>query len=380
MNNDSIGWEIYEAIKALFDAHKDDIKKVNLREVKQFLCNYLKTENITKPSLLHSLILSQALKLYKAHKTKDKVNTAIDIVAFVKLWNLDYLRNGATHDESDFIPFESTQPSPNGKKINFMSLAQKITRAVLKESVDRKDRQSIEYFLPYLNKVIEFKKEDIIWALFTRADAYVFLQEYEKAKKDMIVVIEHKSKDTWAWDTLATIFSFVDKDMEFACYCKTLSLVLSQEQEDFIGQIREKFANLLIKRQNLPAAKYELEQVFKCRTKNSWEISQDFMIQLKSLENIQSSKDNKALYAEFSPLAEKCVFGENRQNNNAPKRDFSGAAKVFEKGFAFVDKIFIAPNLVKKYQITNGAKISGKAVPSTKKKDSWEAITIQVSR
>ncbi len=376
MNNDSIGWEIYKAIKALFDAHKDDIKKVNLREVKQFLYNYLKTENITKPSLLHSLILSQALKLYEAYKIKGKVNTSIDIVAFAKMWNLDYLREGVAHNDSDFIPFEPTQPSPNGKKINFISLAQKITRAVLEESVDKKDRQSIEYFLPYLNKVIEFKKEDIIWALFTRADAYVFLQEYEKAKKDMIVVIKRKSKDTWAWDTLATIFSFVDKYMEFACYCKTLSLVISQKQEDFVWQIRDKFANLLIKKQNLSAAKYELEQIFKCRNKNGWTISQDLIIKLKSLENIQSTKDNKALYAEFSPLAEKCVFGDK----NTSQKDFSGVAKVNEKGFAFVDNIFINPILVKKYQITNGAKISGKAIPSKKKKDSWEAITIQVSR
>lgn len=376
MNNDSIGWEIYEAIKALFDAHKDDIKKVNLREAKQFLYNYLKTENITKPSLLHSLILSQALKLYEAYKIKGKVNTAIDIVAFAKMWNLDYLREGAMHNDSDFIPFEPTQSNPNGKKINFISLAQKITRAVLEESVDKKDRQSIECFLPYLNKVIEFKKEDIVWALFTRTNAYIFLQEYEKAKKDMIVVIKRKSKDTWAWDTLATIFSFVDKDMEFACYCKTLSLVLSQKQEDFVVQIRDKFANLLIKKQNLSAAKYELEQIFKCRNKNGWTISQDLMIKLKSLENIQSSKDNKALYAEFSPLAEKCVFGDK----NTSQKDFSGVAKVNEKGFAFVDNIFINPILVKKYQITNGAKISGKAIPSKKKKDSWEAITIQVSR
>lgn len=340
MNNDSIGWEICKAIKALFDAHKDDIKKVNFLEVKQFLCNYLKTENITKPSLLHSLILSQALKLYKAHKTKDKVNTAIDIVAFVKLWNLDYLREGATHNDSDFIPFEPTQSNPNGKKINFISLAQKITRAVLEESVDKKDRQSIECFLPYLNKVIEFKKEDIVWALFTRTNAYIFLQEYEKAKKDMIVAIKRKSKDTWAWDTLATIFSFVDKDMEFACYCKTLSLVLSQKQEDFVVQIRDKFANLLIKKQNLSAAKYELEQIFKCRNKNGWTISQDLMIKLKSLENIQSSKDNKALYAEFSPLAEKCVFGDK----NTSQKDFSGVAKVNEKGFAFVDNILYQSN------------------------------------
>lgn len=380
MNNDSIGWEIYKAIKALFDAHKDDIKKVNLREVKQFLYNYLKTENITKPSLLHSLILSQALKLYESYKIKGKVNTAIDIVAFAKMWNLDYLREGAAHNDSDFIPFEPTQSNPNGKKINFISLAQKITRAILEESVDKKDRQSIECFLPYLNKVIEFKKEDIVWALFTRTNAYVFLQEYEKAKKDMIVVIKRKSKDTWAWDTLATIFSFVDKDMEFACYCKTLSLVLSQKQEDFVGQIRDKFANLLIKKQNLSAAKYELEQIFKCRNKNGWTISQDLIIKLKSLENIQSTKDNKSLYAEFSPLAEKCVFGETRQNKNTSQKDFSGVAKVNEKGFAFVDNIFINPILVKKYQITNGAKISGKAIPSKKKKDSWEAITIQVSR
>lgn len=378
MNNDSIGWKIYKAIKALFDTHKDDIKKVNLREVKQLLHNYLRTENITKPSLLHSLILSQALKLYEAYKIKGKVNTAIDIVVFAKMWNLDYLREGATHDDSDFIPFEPTQSNPNGKKINFISLAQKITRAVLEESVDKKDRQSIECFLPYLNKVIEFKKEDIVWALFTRTNAYIFLQEYEKAKKDMIVVIKRKSKDTWAWDTLATIFSFVDKDMEFACYCKTLSLVSSPKQEDFVGQIREKFANLLTNKQDLSAAKFELEQVFKCRTKNGWKISQDLMIKLKSLENIQSTKDNKALYAEFSPLAEKYIFRETRQNKNTSQKDFSGVAKVNEKGFAFVDNVFISANLVTKHNITNGAKILGKAMPSTKKENSWEAISIQI--
>ena len=152
--------------------------------------------------------------------------------------------------------------------------------------------------------------------------------------------------------------------------------MLSQEQEDFVVQIRDKFANLLIKKQNLSAAKYELEQIFKCRNKNGWTISQDLMIKLKSLENIQSTKDNKALYAEFSPLAEKYVFGDK----NTSQKDFSGVAKVNEKGFAFVDNIFINPILVKKYQITNGAKISGKAIPSKKKKDSWEAITIQVSR
>ena len=123
MNNDSIGWEKYKAIKARFDSNKDDIKKINVREVQLLLNDYLKTQNIAKPSLLHSLILSQALKLYESHKIKDKINTAIDIIAFAKIWNLDYLREGATHDESDFIPFESNEPNPNGKKRKFMSLA-----------------------------------------------------------------------------------------------------------------------------------------------------------------------------------------------------------------------------------------------------------------
>ena len=394
LNDDSVGWEKYKAIKELFGSSKDDIKKANVVAVKTLLNEYLKLQNITKPSLLHSLILTQAVNLYEAHKIKDKPNSAINIIAFCKMWNFQYFRNGATQNESDFMPYISEF---KGKKIAYPSLAMKATRAVLEEAVLKKDKQNIEHFLPFLNKIIDLKCENIIWAKLTRANCYKFLGDFESAKGDMLYVLRQKARDTWAWDSLGEIFALSDENMEFACYCKALSLVNNEKQEDFVGQIRQKLANLLIKRQNLSAAKCELERVFQCRSKNGWAISQEFMQQLKSLENTQSTKDNKALYVEFCPLVDEFAPDVPKNKGDFKKeftkipqevldkaKEFSGEIKLHEKGFGFVKcffgDIFINPTLIQNHNVKNGDTISGKAISSRKKVNSWEAISIQTAK
>ena len=388
MNNDEAGWEKWKAIKELFVSNnKEDIKKANVFRVKTLLNEYLKLQGVTKPSLLHSLILTQAVNLYEAHETKDKPNSAINIIAFCKIWDLRYLREGATQNESDFMSYVGEY---NGKKTAYSSLAMKATRAVLEEAVLKKDKQSIEYFLPFLNKIIDLKCEDIIWAKFTRANCYKFLGNFEGAKGDMLYVLRQKARDTWAWDYLGEIFTLSDENMEFACYCKALSMVNSERQENYVGKIRQKFANLLIKRQNLSAAKYELERVFKCRSKNGWAISQEFMQQLKSLENVQSAENNKDLYAKFCPLVDE--FAPKNKGNSKKEftkipqeildkaKDFSGKIMLHERGFGFVKStsgdIFISPALVAKHGVKDGDTISLKAVPSSVKAGSLEAVLI----
>lgn len=398
MNDDEAGWEKWKAIKELFGSNKEDIKKANVFAVKTLLNEYLKLQGVTKPSLLHSLILTQAVNLYEAHKP----NSVINIIAFCKMWDMQYLRESATQKESDFMPYISEF---KGKKTAYPSLAMKATRAVLEEAVLKKDKESIEHFLPFLNKIIDLECEDIIWAKFTRAKCYKFLGDFEGAKGDMLYVLKQKARDTWAWDYLGEIFALKDENMEFACYCKALSMVNSERGENYVGQIRQKLANLLIKRQNLSAAKCELERIFQCRSKNGWAISPEFMQQLKSLENTQSTKDNKALYDEFCPLVDKFApavpknkgqfVAKNKGNfkkefTKIPQevldkaKEFSGKIKLHEKGFGFVKcslgDIFINPTLIQNHNVKNSDTISGKAIPSQKKKDTWEAISIQVAK
>ncbi len=390
MNNDNAGWEKWKAIKELFGSNKEDIKKANVFRVKTLLAEYLKLQGVTKPSLLHSLILTQAVNLYEAHENK----TAIDIIIFCKMWDFRYFREGTTQNDSDFLPYIGEY---DGKKIAYPSLAMRATRAVLEEAVLGKDKQSIEHFLPFLNKIIDLKCEDIIWAKLTRAKCYKFLGDFEGAKGDMLYVLRQKAKNTWAWDYLGEIFALSDENMEFACYCKALSMVNSKMGENFVGQIRQKLANLLIKRQNLSAAKYELECVFKCYEKNGWKIPPGFMQQLKSLENVQSAENNKDLYAEFCPLVDefapknKGQFAAQNKGNSKKEftkipqeildkaKDFSGKIKLHEKGFGFVKcalgDIFISPTLITKHGIKDGETISGKATFNVEK-NSFKALTI----
>lgn len=65
-------------------------------------------------------------------------------------------------------------------------------------------------------------------------------------------------------------------------------------------------------------------------------------------------------------------------------KDFSGKIKLHEKGFGFVKcffgDIFINPTLIQNHNVKNSDTISGKAILSRKKANSWKAISIQTAK
>ena len=298
-------WDLYYKIKGIFgeNINRYSVAKAENDDIcvsEKLFAPYFNNKNLIQPSILHSNMLRLAIKIYKAHKEhfKNKPNTKFDIIGFIKLWNIDNLR------EDDHKPLIATY-----KEIP--SLAMQTLRIVLQESIDINDRANVLYYLPYINKIIDSKAENVIWAIFTRANAYVFLGDVQNAKMDRLLVVINNRKQSWAWSDLAEIFTMTnEKDLEFSCYCKALSLVANNKQEPFIIKTREKFADLLVERREFGAAKYELSKIYTYLKKNKRQIPIMLMAKIESkvFKEVESTKNNKTLYAKFTPIVEKFVF------------------------------------------------------------------------
>lgn len=306
-NVNKAGWDLYYKIKSIFgeNINRSSVAKAENADIcvsEKLFAPYFSDKNLIKPSILHSNMLQLAIKIYKAHKEhfKDKPNTKFDIIDFMKLWDIENLR------KDDYKPLMTD----SNKQIP--SLAIQTIRVVLQESIDIKDKANVLYYLPYINKIINSKAENIIWAIFTRANAYVFLGDAQNAKMDRLAIVIDKRKQIWAWSDLAEVFTMTnEKKLEFSCYCKALSLVVTNKQEPFVIKTREKFADLLVERREFGAAKHELNKIYKCLKKNKWQIPIMLMAKIEStvLKEIESTENNKSLYAKYTPIIEKFVFG-----------------------------------------------------------------------
>lgn len=311
------GWNLYRSIKSSFGENIDavSVKKAESNGIcvsEKLFDKYFCDTNLKKPSLLHSSMLRLAIKIYKAHKRhyKGRVNLKFNLINFMKSWDIENLR------KDDFMPFITDS------KKEYPSLANQAIRAVLQESIDIQDKVSVEYYLPYINKVIDLQAENIIWALKTRANAYVFLSDIEKAKIDRLTIVKAQRVQWWAWSDLAEVFAMTnDKEKEFACYCKALSLVISDKQERYVMKVRENFADLLVERREFSVAKYELHQIYKFLKRNEKQISPILTAKIESkiFENIEMVKNNKNLYAKFAPFAEKIALGNVAKQTNTKK-------------------------------------------------------------
>lgn len=313
------GWNLHHRIKSNFGESIDavSVKKAESNGIcvsEKLFDKYFCDTNLKKPSLLHSNILRLAIKIYKAHKEhfRGRENLKFDLINFMKSWDIENLR------KDDYMPFITDS------KKEYPSLANQAIRAVLQESIDLQDKVSVEYYLSYINKVIDLQTENIIWALKTRANAYMFLGDIEKAKIDRLTIVKAQRVQWWAWSDLAEVFAMTnDKEKEFACYCKSLSLVLNNKQELFAIRVRENFADLLVERREFSAAKYELHQIYKCLKRNERQISPILTAKIESkiFENIEMVKDNQNLYAKFAPFAEKIALGNVSKQTNNHKKD-----------------------------------------------------------
>jgi len=285
---DNCAWQIGNLVFGLQKTELADFGKINelFEIIKDFHC--------TKPSEAYSYI-------YKAfHKGYQNWSSYL---AFADWWNLENLRS------EDFLKEEF-----NGKKM--MSIAEQAYIAYSKKLLEGEpldpyglqiaiDKEKIQSFLPKLDALIE-KHPDYQYPPYFKAKLLLALGNDENVLSAFLPFAKQKRNDFWVWELMAEIFPN-DKEIQFACYCKALSL---KTPEDFLVKLRQTFSEILIDKKMYNEAKTEIQKVLATREKHEWKLPNQ-IVQWTEQEWYKSAiakKNNQDLYSNHIKQAEEILF------------------------------------------------------------------------
>lgn len=277
-----MAWELYRVAQSLINQDP-----ANFDGAKRLLNEYFQLET-KKPSRLHSCFLRLADKI--------AVEGKLSMGSFAKIWRLEFLLS------EDFDPFEAD----NGER--YPSLAEKVVQHACKDSFARDARDELVYILPFLNDCIE-RSPDNLWLTLSKAKALMGIGKDEEAQSFGLQVVKNKSKNYWTWELLGDIYLANSLDLSLACYCKAL---LCEKDLNFVGKVKIKLAELLIKRECLDRAKFEIDEIVKYRTQQDHTISDEAkkLISLPWYNDQQPAKSNKEFYQEQAFLAEELLHAD----------------------------------------------------------------------
>jgi hypothetical protein len=224
-------------------------------------------------------------------------------VEFADWWDLENFRS------EDFLKEEY-----NGKKI--MSIAEQAYIAYAKKLLEGTpidafgqqkviDKDKIQSFLPKLDSLIE-KHPDYQYPPYFKAKLLLALGNDENVLSAFLPFAKQKRNDFWVWELMAEIF-LENKEIQFACYCKALSLKTS---EDFLIKLRQSFAEMLIQKSMFNEAKTEIQKVIATREKHQWKIPNQIMqwTEMEWYKTANSKRDNSDVYLRHIKQAEEILF------------------------------------------------------------------------
>jgi hypothetical protein len=285
---DNYAWQIGSLVFALQNTEHVDYGKINE------LFEIIRDFNFTKPSEAYSFI-------YKAfHKGYQNWS---NYLTFADWWNFDNLRS------EDYLKEEF-----KGKKM--MSIAEQAYIAYSKKLLEGEaldpfgqqrviDKEKIQSFLPKLDSLID-KHPDYQYPPYFKAKLLLASGSDENVLSAFIPFAKQKRNDFWVWELMAEIFPN-DKEIQFACYCKALSL---KTPEDFLVKLRQTFSEMLIEKKMYNEAKTEIQKVIATREKHEWKLPNQ-IVQWTEQEWYKSAiakKDNQDLYSSHIKQAEEILF------------------------------------------------------------------------
>ena len=271
------------------------IEPVDYSKINQLFDN-IRDFHFTKPSEGYSLLM-------KAFQ-KGAQNWS-RFIEFADWWGLE------NFTESDFNTEEY-----NGRQLP--ALADKVYSTYCKELIEgepmdafgairKVSQEKVQGFLPKLDVIIE-KHPEYCFLAYYKAQLLMALGDKDNVLEAFLPFAKQKQYDFWVWGLMAEIF-MDNKDMEFACYCKALSL---RAPNEFLIKTRQVFAKLLVERELYPEAKAEIKNIIAVREEKGWKIPNDIVQWTESswYSDSQEPKNNKALYETHRKKAEELLYSD----------------------------------------------------------------------
>jgi tetratricopeptide (TPR) repeat protein len=284
-NNSNLNDKSFQQAKEYFDA---------LDKVKELL-DLIKEFHFSKPSNPFSFLFKAFHKFLKAQ--------AGIYVEFCDWWNFHNFRN------EDYLEEEY-----NGRQV--MSIVEQAYIAYAKSLIEgdrlpseglskKLDITKAKEFLSKLDELI-IKHPEYKYPPYFKAKLLLALGSEENVLSSFLPFAKQKRNDFWVWEMMAEIYKD-DREMAFACYCKALSL---KTPEDFLINIRESFAEILIERKLYSDAKTEIEQIVSTRNSHNWKLPNQITNWMKQIwyTSSEAKKNNFDLYKAHLEKAEEILY------------------------------------------------------------------------
>lgn len=285
---DNCAWQIGSMIFSLQKEEQVDYGKINkLFELTRYF-------HFTQPSEAYSFIFKA---FHKGYQNWSRYLT------FADWWNLENLRS------EDYLKEEF-----KGKMM--MSIAEQAYIAYSKKLLEGEpidsfgqqrviDKEKIKSFLPKLDSIIA-QHPDYQYPPYFKAKLLLALGSDENVLSAFLPFAKQRRNDFWVWDLMAEIFS-EDKEIQFACYCKALSL---KTPEDFLVKLRQTFAEMLVEKEMYNEAKTEIQKVIATREKHEWKLPNQITQWTEKdwYNSATAQKDNQDLYSKHIKKAEEILF------------------------------------------------------------------------
>jgi tetratricopeptide (TPR) repeat protein len=295
---DNCAWQIGKLIYALYD--KDGSILLDKTKKLTEIFEIIKVFHFTKPSEAYTFLFKSFQKSHNSGWSK--------YIEFVEWWGLNNLR------PEDFLKEEY-----NGRKI--MSIGEQVYIAYSKNLIEGEasdplgikrvaNTEKIKEFIPVIDEWIG-KHPDYQYLPYNKAKLLLKLGSEENALSAFLPFAKQKRNDFWVWELMAEMHRN-DKDMQFACYCKALSL---NSPEDYLVKLRQTFAAILIEKKMYDEAKTEIDKIVEIRTAQAWKIPSQ-ILEWKSqpwYASANAKKHNKDLYKAHAEKAEEVLFQDMKE-------------------------------------------------------------------
>lgn len=294
------GWIIYYALHQTMD------KEIAGR--KKMLANYLKLR-VAVPHKLHSMILTEAIRLYKNAKDasfnyksdiKDDDNEANDkgrkpenfsIVAFSKLWDLANLREG-----------DWRRKEFNGKRLS--STVEKLITIYVDET-EQTGKIPSDDLLAVLEKA-ESEYPDSANIMSQRAAVFSICGDKENAKRLMRKALLMSPGKFYLWSKLASLYDPQESPhLKVALLYKALK---APGPDQFKGRIRLSIADVLASRGAFPQALWELQRVKSTYETNGWHLPGNHATVSGKIPAGTVASDPTSIYRKVEYLADDEIF------------------------------------------------------------------------
>lgn len=281
------GWIIYYAL------HQSPDFEIESR--KRMLATYLKL-SVTKPHKLHSMILTEAIRLYKdaqnaAFGKKREERVLFSFVKFLNLWNLENLRPG-----------DWRRKELDGKILS--STAEKgITVAV--DELENTHTVPDKSFIDIIDQAL-VNFPDSYNLMSQRAAVCVLCGEPDEAKALLQKAILMAPGKFFLWSKLAEL---VDPENEMRLHISLLYKSLkSPGPEQFKGKIRLSLAKCLADRQLFTKALWELQRVKQIYDANEWHLPALYQSLMRQIPAGSEPENPEPLYQKVASLADEMIY------------------------------------------------------------------------